>query len=127
MLNKGVNEMAKIKFEARIKKLVPLFVVNNRREDISLKEMAKASEMSERTISRLTTKLTALDPEERPLNLSKHISVFALTGLEALLTEKGPVPKKAIRKQPMGKVQKQIASSKKLQEEALKKMMKQKF
>lgn len=119
--------MAKIKFEKRLENLVPLFILGERREDIMRSDMSEATGMAIRSISRLTTSITKTDPESRPLLLSKHLTVYAMTGLEKLLAEKGPVVKKRERKARPGKVQKEIASSKRLQEEALKKMLKNKF
>lgn len=124
---KKVDNMAKIKFEKRLEKLVPLFILRERREDIVRSDMSEVTGMSIRSISRLTTEITKTDPESRPLLLSKQLTVYAMTGLEKLLDEKGPVVKKRELKARPGKVQKEIASSKKLQEEALKKMLKNKF
>lgn len=119
--------MAKIKFEKRLEKLVPLFILGERREDITRSDMSEATGMAIRSISRLTTAITKTAPESRPLLLSKQLTVYAMTGLEKLLAKKGPVVKKRERKARPGKVQKEIASSKKLQEEALKRMLKHKF
>lgn len=119
--------MAQIKFEKRLEKLVPLFILRERREDIMRSDMSEATGMAIRSISRLTTEITKTDPESRPLVLSKNLTVYAMTGLEKLLAEKGPVVKKREQKARPGKVQQEIAANKKFQEEALKRMLKHKF